>query len=253
MYCGRCGRQNPPGMTFCGTCGTALGAALPLATLAPPPPKKRKRRGRVLLGFFAVLLVSYVVHAASTSQTSASQQIATAPPPTTALPTTVARRAHHNAMGVHTTSTKHAPVPVVAPPVPLTATPEPLATAPPISTYKGVTATWEHFVQDNTSDVPPSAGHQFATIHVTLTNNGTDSLSYNPLDFALEGQDDHVRYRGGMALDTSINNSRLDYGQLTPGQTVAGELAFELPTHQQQYGLVWTPDPFGDPIHVTPK
>lgn len=257
MFCGRCGRNNPPGMTYCGACGAVLMA--PQMPVPPPAPKK-KPRGRAILVVLIAGAVLYVGARAAASppvpSPSSGAAAATAP---TAHPTRATPLAHPRVMHRAAAHTRR-PIPTPAGPG-ATATPVPAPTqtlvptpsATPDSAYDGVTATWGHFVVDPNSEFPPSAGHQFVTIHITLTNHGSDSVSYNPLDFALEGAHDHVRYRGGEALDTSINNSRLDFGQLPPGQTIAGEIAFEVPTQRQQYSLVWTPDPFGDPIYVTPR
>jgi len=64
----------------------------------------------------------------------------------------------------------------------------------------------------------------------------TDPLSYNPFYFALHGARDQVNYTAP-AFDTAI--TMLSSGKLAPGQSVAGDVAFQVPSNSQKYILQW--------------
>ncbi|SRR5579883_177557 len=149
------------------------------------------------------------------------------------------------AIGRHSTAT----IPFPAQVTQLTRqTPQPAATATPAptsqaATYNGVSVTASNLHADNGAsdfDAPP-AGQTYAVVRVSIVNNGDSNFDYNPYDFTLQGADDQVRYRPG-ALDTNISNTMLSVGTLAPGDTVAGDLAFQVPTSETRYILLWTPD-----------
>lgn len=121
------------------------------------------------------------------------------------------------------------------------------------NTYNGVVVTATNFHADSGGDFGgPPTGQTYAVVHVSLTNNGSSDADYNEMTFALQGANDHVKYDGG-AFDTNISNTTLGSGKIAPGQTIAGDLAFQVPDNGQKYGLFWTPDFLGDSIPVDLK
>jgi hypothetical protein len=85
-------------------------------------------------------------------------------------------------------------------------------------------------------------------VHVSLVNNGSSPADYNALDFQLEGSPSNVRY-DAIGIDENINDT-LNSGTLNPGDTVAGDLVFEVPTSDTSFGLLWQPDIFGSQYTV---
>jgi len=122
----------------------------------------------------------------------------------------------------------------------------------PPNTYNGVTVSASNLQQDSNGDMAPASGNSYTTVHVSLTNNGSSNVTYNPLDFTVQGATDNIQYKA-LATDTNITNSALGTGSLVPGQTVAGDLAFETPTAEMTYTLLWTPDIMSPAIPITIK
>lgn len=89
----------------------------------------------------------------------------------------------------------------------------------------------------------------YGLVRVTITNAGEQTIHYNSLDFALKGVDDRVVYHSTL-VGSDISNTLLSYGDLAPGDTVAGDVAFALPTTRQSYDMTWHPNLFGPYVPV---
>jgi hypothetical protein len=51
-------------------------------------------------------------------------------------------------------------------------------------------------------------------------------------------------------MDSSVSNTRLGYGTLAPGQTVSGDLSFQVPLGDKNFRLYWKPTVLADAIRV---
>ncbi len=111
------------------------------------------------------------------------------------------------------------------------------------STGETVTASHLHVDTENKSS---KAGHEFLIIHLLIHNGGKKAASYNPLYFALHGARDQVNY--SEALDFGL--TPMSSGQLAPGQSVAGDIAFDVPANGQKYILQWDPS-YGFNVPIT--
>lgn len=70
----------------------------------------------------------------------------------------------------------------------------------------------------------PATGKEFVIVHVKIENKGNDNLSYNPYYFKMQnsqGQQENTTFTT-IDKDTTLNS-----GELIPGGTVEGTLAFE--------------------------
>lgn len=104
----------------------------------------------------------------------------------------------------------------------------------------GVRVSASQFHFDTGGELPPPAGKKYAVVHIVMHNGGKAAYDYNMLDFALHGMGNSVNYSGD-AIDISISNTMFGSGKLAAGQTIAGDIAFEVPAKSQKYTLQWTP------------
>jgi hypothetical protein len=95
----------------------------------------------------------------------------------------------------------------------------------------------------------PPSGDVFAVVRITITNDGSQAYPCNSLDFSLQDTGSHVQYTGD-ALDDTITNTSLHAGELVPGQTVAGDVAFTVPQGTKRVLLWWTPSFQSSPVTV---
>ena len=86
----------------------------------------------------------------------------------------------------------------------------------------------------------PKAGNEFIVVHVKLVNNSDADFDYNEYDF-------HARSSSGNVTDPEIQpdtytaNDLLNYGKLSPGGTVTGDIILEAPRGDHQAELSWQP------------
>jgi hypothetical protein len=273
--CPQCGTKNPAANNFCAQCGAAL-ATVQGAPVSPTKamPWWQKGCGCLLLLFLIIVVIGLV------GQAVAPVSRHNAAPAPTAVPATSSAAAHASPVQKHTVPTSRlqqpAAPPTPVPPTPTTAptdTPEPTDTPVPTDTpiptetpipadtavpdgydpTSGVQANASNLHSDDaTQYIPPAAGHYYAIIHVTLINNGTDAYEYNAATFRLKGVTDHVLYSGDAAA-ASVENTYLGLGTLAPGDTVAGDIAFEVPINDQNYYVLWEAQPLGTDIYVPYK
>ena len=92
----------------------------------------------------------------------------------------------------------------------------------------------------------PKAGNIYIVVHVKITNNSTNEVDYNPLDF-------HVRSGSGNITDTDFvvpstytANNQLDSGKLSPGGSVEGDLIFQVKKGDHAAQLTWQPNFLGN-------
>ena len=147
------------------------------------------------------------------------------------------------------TATQPVVPPTSTPVPPPTYTPVPSATPVPAAApgtspdAPGIVVNASNLHTDTAgASTQPKAGDSYAAVRLTITNNGTQPYEYNPFYFVLEGVDDHIRYKPD-ALDSNIYNTQLDTGTLAPGQSVSGDIAFEVPGSETRFNLLWEPAP----------
>ena len=86
----------------------------------------------------------------------------------------------------------------------------------------------------------PKAGDEFIVVHVKLVNNSSTDFDYNEYDF-------HARSSSGDVTDPEIQpdtytaNDLLDYGTLSPGGTVTGDIILQIPRGDHKAELSWQP------------
>jgi hypothetical protein len=94
---------------------------------------------------------------------------------------------------------------------------------------------------------PPPPGQHYVVAQVAMTNYGEQMVTYSARRFTLEGVDDQRRYD---ALDVFGRAMQPFCGSIVPGQTVARDLAFQVPVGDQEWELFWTPGSAAAPITV---
>ena len=87
----------------------------------------------------------------------------------------------------------------------------------------------------------PGAGMRWVLLDVSIKNVSNTSQDYGTFDFKLSDSDD-------FSYDsTFVNQPReLDFGSLNPGETIRGELGFELPADSLPDRLIYDPGFFGE-------
>jgi hypothetical protein len=141
-----------------------------------------------------------------------------------------------------------APTATPVPTATATATPQPTATAPQnAASANGVVVTASNLHAD--SITPEAAGEQYIVVRITLTNQGTQAAHFNALDFQLADGGDHIRHDATL-VDSNIASTALTYGSLLGGQSVAGDVAFAVPTAETSFTLLWTPSWGSDSLVV---
>ena len=82
----------------------------------------------------------------------------------------------------------------------------------------------------------PKNGHEYVIVEVTIKNESTSSISYNPYDFKMQNSQ-------GVITDytwfTSDRNTDLDSGELAPGGSITGTIPFEEPINDPQLTLIY--------------
>lgn len=87
----------------------------------------------------------------------------------------------------------------------------------------------------------PKDGMEFVIVEVTITNNGSETLSYNPYDFKMRNSKGQVV---DMDLGASLDDTTLESGELAGGGKVTGTLIFEQPVNDQSLVLIYQPNYF---------
>ena len=79
----------------------------------------------------------------------------------------------------------------------------------------------------------PQDGNEFVIVNVTISNDGTDEITYNPYDFEMQNAQGQIT---DQAFTTVNTDTALHDGKLASGGTVTGTIAFEQPVGDE--GLV---------------
>ena len=135
------------------------------------------------------------------------------------------------------------PAPFMPPPPTATAEPGTNPDAP------GIRIAASNLHADSSGNVPPASGNKYMVVTVTIANNGTTPYQYNALDLSLQDLGDNSTHTAD-APDSNIRGTGLRSGTLSPGQTVAGDLAFEVPLSETHFSLLWRAKPLGATVPV---
>lgn len=116
----------------------------------------------------------------------------------------------------------------------------------------GTTATMSNglavTVNSVTNGLANYSGEEFASVSVTYTNTGNDTVSFNGYDWKAQdpqgAQRDESYQFGGDAADSSM---RLSYGTLAPGGSVTGIIEFD----GQITKVIYAPSIMSDKNNVT--
>lgn len=148
-----------------------------------------------------------------------------------------------NAMGtaLKTITISEPAAPVAQPPAQATSPDAPgvVVTATGVHTDAGASA----------GSVPPHAGAKYLVIRVTIANNGSGPYRYYRMYFSAQDRGDNVRHQA-YAPDTNITATALDSGTLSPGDSVSGDLAFEVPAEETRFTLLWQATVLSGTVHV---
>ncbi len=134
------------------------------------------------------------------------------------------------------------------------APPTPSATNPPQAPgtspdAPGISVSASNLHVDSNGEWAPSPGDQYVVVRIAITNSGSQAYEYNELYFYLQDAGDNIRHDGD-ASDSNIINTELNSGSLPPGQTVAGDVAFEVPQNESRFTLLWEPGLLSNAVTV---
>jgi len=94
---------------------------------------------------------------------------------------------------------------------------------------------FEDYVEEN-EYMQPDEGNKFLAVDVTIENGGTESASYNALDFEIQDSESYT-------YDTSMATKAPDLGSgdLQEGRKIRGWVTFEVPTTATGLELIYQP------------
>ncbi|WP_018922117.1 DUF4352 domain-containing protein [Salsuginibacillus kocurii] len=84
----------------------------------------------------------------------------------------------------------------------------------------------------------PGEGNEYVIVHVTIDNDGEDQISYNPYHFSIQDSNGNIT---DQAFTTVDSDTSLSSGDLAPGGTVSGTIAFEAPADDPELELIFEP------------
>ena len=82
----------------------------------------------------------------------------------------------------------------------------------------------------------PKNGHEYVIVEVTIKNESTSSISYNPYDFKMQNSQGVIT---DQTFYTSDRDTGLDSGELAPGGSITGTIPFEEPINDPQLTLIY--------------
>ena len=91
----------------------------------------------------------------------------------------------------------------------------------------------------------PESGKEYVLVEVTITNEGSSSISYNTFDFKMQDSD------GVQKTETyTMSTNKLNSGDLAPGGKITGNLTYDVPTGATGLKLLFTPTFWGKTVTV---
>lgn len=89
----------------------------------------------------------------------------------------------------------------------------------------------------------PQQGKEYVIVTVQIQNAGDQNISYNPFDFKMANSQGQIQDMGFTTVDT---DTHLQSGELAPGGSVSGTIAFEEPVGDTGLQLQYTPSFWSD-------
>lgn len=85
----------------------------------------------------------------------------------------------------------------------------------------------------------PKDGMEYVIVSITIENNSDEELSYNPYDFKMKNSQGQIVDKSlGATID---RDTYLSYGDLAPGGSISGTIAFEQPIDDSNLVLIFEP------------
>jgi len=91
---------------------------------------------------------------------------------------------------------------------------------------------------DGTEFDKPKEGMEYVIVSVTIENNSDKELSYNPFDFKMQNSQGQIV---DQAFTIVNSDTSLSSGDLAPGGSVSGTIAFEQPKADPELQLIFEP------------
>jgi hypothetical protein len=89
----------------------------------------------------------------------------------------------------------------------------------------------------------PQQGKEYVIVTVQIQNAGDQNISYNPFDFKIANSQGQIR---DMGFTTVNSDTSLQSGELAPGGSVSGTIAFEEPVGDIGLQLQYSPSFWSD-------
>lgn len=85
----------------------------------------------------------------------------------------------------------------------------------------------------------PKPGYEFVLVHVTIANQSTSEIDYNPFDFHSWDGNGNIGDHEIFFPDSYTADNELHSGSLTPGGHREGDLLFQFPQGDHQAKVTW--------------
>ena len=212
MYCQKCGAEMPDGSKVCPKCGAQQGVQSSATTATIEKPKKKKIGLWIALGIVAIIIIAAVVGGGkddnSTTTSGANGAKAATTEQTAADEDTVyAIGQAANIDGCEMTVT---------------------------NVEKSAGGEY---------DKPQSEANEFVIVTVSIANSGKKNLPYNPFYFKMQNSQGQITDTTFTTVDQS---TALNSGELAPGGSVSGTIAFEQPKDDAGLVLQYQDNVFAD-------
>ena len=89
----------------------------------------------------------------------------------------------------------------------------------------------------------PKDGHEFVIVNVTIKNDGSSTITYNPFDFKMQNSQGQIT---DQAFTTINSDTSLNSGELASGGQVSGTIAFEQPVKDSALVLKYKANMFSN-------
>jgi hypothetical protein len=92
----------------------------------------------------------------------------------------------------------------------------------------------------------PKPGNEFIVVHVKIVNNSTIEQDYNVFNFHVRSGSGNITDEQFVAPQSYTRNNELNYGKLSPGGSVEGDIIFQVTKNDHKAQLTWQPNYFGN-------
>ncbi|SHF05932.1 DUF4352 domain-containing protein [Clostridium fallax] len=94
----------------------------------------------------------------------------------------------------------------------------------------------------------PKDGNKFVVVYLNLENKGKENIKYDPLNFKIKCTDGTLI---GESLSTLDGVEALKAGELSPGSSVSGTIAYEVPKSDTGLNLIFQDPDFANNAKIT--